>query len=155
MKSTTTYIVLALAIFLGACGANPEVSTDLVNIPGSASGEVSDKIPVMTFKESLLDFGSVAEGEVIEHLFTFENTGNAPLILTTIETTCGCTVAKNWTKEPIAPGDRGSFSVEFDTNRRPGFQNKTITVLANTAPARNEVKIQGTVMGPNTQTDNP
>ena len=155
MRTTTTCILLALTILLAACGAKPEVGTDLVNIPGSASGEVSDKLPVMTFKESLVDFGSVAEGEVIEHVFTFENTGKAPLILTTIETTCGCTVAKNWPKEPLSPGERGSFTVEFDTNRRPGFQNKTITVLANTTPARNEVKIQGTVMGPGSQTDNP
>ena len=155
MRTTSTCILVALTFLLAACGAKPEVSTDLVNIPGSASGEASGKQPVMTFDESLVDFGNVAEGEIIEHVFTFENTGNAPLILTTIETTCGCTVAKNWPKEPLAPGDQGSFTVEFDTNRRPGFQNKTITVLANTAPARNEVKIQGTVVGPGSQTDNP
>lgn len=146
--------VAVAALFTG-CQSETNVSTDLVNIPGSADDASDVKLPVITFTEAVVDFGSIAEGEIIKHEFRFENTGDAPLILSTIETSCGCTVAKNWPKAPLAPGEEGSFSVEFDTNRRPGFQSKTITVLANTVPARNEVKIQGTVVGPTNPAENP
>lgn len=154
MSTVKLIVLLGLGILLKACQSEPSVSTDLVNIPGSAEGSANVKLPVITFKEAVFDFGSVAEGEVIRHVVEFENTGDAPLILSTIETSCGCTVAKNWPREPLSPGDEGSFSVEFDTNRRPGLQSKTVTVLANTVPARNEVKIKGTVVGPDTSSEN-
>ena len=62
-------------------------------------------------------------------MFTFENEGTEDLIISSVTTTCGCTVPKYDTK-PIPPGERKS-EVVFDTSGRSGMQTKTITVKSN------------------------
>jgi hypothetical protein len=141
--------ILLIAFSAVACQQSNEVTTDLVNIPGSASGETdAEKWPIITFDNPEFDFGKIAEGELVKHTFGFTNTGKAPLILANVEPSCGCTAMRDWPKEPIHPGQKGSISIEFDSNKRPGFQRKSITVLANTVPARNLIWFQGEVVGP-------
>jgi len=62
-----------------------------------------------------------------------KNTGNSDLIITKVEASCGCTVAK-YSKEPVKPGEEGLIEVIFDTSGRNGMQHKTVTILANTQP---------------------
>ncbi len=142
------FIAIAF-VALVACNDTEEVSTDMLHFPGSA-GESDSKgrFPEITFEEELFDFGSIAEGELVKHTFKFKNTGKAPLILSKVEPSCGCTAMRGWPKEPIPPGKGGEISIEFDSTKRPGFQKKSITVLANTVPARNVVHFQGEVIGP-------
>jgi len=86
------------------------------------------------FKEKAFDFGTVMEGEIVEHDFTFTNTGNDPLILSKVRSSCGCTVP-SWPKVPIAPGKTAVIKAKFNTKRRgrPGGapQHKTIRVSGN------------------------
>jgi hypothetical protein len=90
-------------------------------------------------------FGSVKEGEVVSHDFTFTNTGKVPLLITKARSTCGCTVPA-YPEQPIAPGAEGVISVAFDTNNKYGRQRKPVTITANTYPASTVVYVDGTVI---------
>lgn len=98
----------------------------------------------ITFAETKHDFGIIEQGEKVAHVFKFTNTGNEPLVLSNVRASCGCTTP-NWTKEPVAPGDEGEIHVEFDSKGKSGKQTKTVTVTANTDPAKTIVTITGEI----------
>lgn len=146
--------ILAVSLLLlSSCNDEEEVSTDLLNFPATAakSGPEEKDLPVITFEGPIFDFGKAAEGEQVAHTFKFTNTGNATLLISSVEASCGCTVPRSWPKEPLQPGEGGEISVTFDTSKRLGIQRKKITVLANTVPAKNYLTISGQVIGPETK----
>jgi hypothetical protein len=100
------------------------------------------------YDEETFDFGTVMEGEVVMHTYSFTNTGSEPLIIKNAKASCGCTVP-NWPKNPIAPGATGQIDVKFDTKGRGKAggkpQNKRVTVTANTSPSKTFVTIKGLV----------
>ncbi len=101
----------------------------------------------LEFAETKHDYGSIEQGEKVAHIFKFTNTGNEPLVLSNVKPSCGCTTP-SWTKEPIAPGDAGEIHVEFDSKGKSGKQTKTVTVTANTDPAKTVLTISGEVLKP-------
>ncbi len=98
--------------------------------------------PEITFKEKTHNFGTIKEGEVVETIFEFTNTGGVPLIVSKIKASCGCTVPSGWSKEPIQAGETSTFSVKFDSKNKPHQQSKTIVVHSNTKKGIDYVKIQ-------------
>jgi hypothetical protein len=106
--------------------------------------------PIITFTEKAFDFGDITQGETVEHVFVFKNTGKKPLILTNVQTTCGCT-APQWPKEPIAPGKTGEIKVRFNSTGKIGLQNKPVTILSNAQNDREVITIKTNVLagGPN------
>jgi len=90
-----------------------------------------NKFPVMEFETKEIDFGTNNEGDILDTVFKFKNTGDAPLVITNVKTSCGCTTPY-WPKKPIQPGESEQIKVRFNTNHKPGKQTKTITVHANT-----------------------
>lgn len=76
------------------------------------------------------DFGEVNEGDPASYSFEVVNTGNAPLVISKVSPSCGCTTP-DWTKEPIMPGAKGSITASYGTKGRPGIFNKSITVYSN------------------------
>jgi len=50
--------------------------------------------PIITFEEDSFDFGDIYQGDKVAHTFKFENSGNQPLIITNVQTTCGCTATE-------------------------------------------------------------
>ena len=102
----------------------------------------------ISFKESAYDFGEVMDGEKVEHIYAFTNTGDEPLVISNAKGSCGCTVP-NWPKEPIAPGDTGEILVRFDTKGKGrvggASQTKTVTITANTNPPDTRITIRGKV----------
>jgi hypothetical protein len=101
-------------------------------------------LPVMSFKSTEHDFGTIAEGQVVEHTFALTNTGEAPLIIQNAQPSCGCT-APDWTKTPIPPGGTGFVKAKFDSNGKPNIQNKSITVTANTWPKQTVIRFKAMV----------
>ncbi|MBT8220674.1 MAG: DUF1573 domain-containing protein [Bacteroidia bacterium] len=99
----------------------------------------------MKFVETTFDFGNIEEGQLVEHNYTFTNTGIAPLTITNARSTCGCTVPE-WPKEPIAPGQSGSIEVVFNSRGKKAKQNKPITIIANTHPQQTVVYLRGNVI---------
>lgn len=97
------------------------------------------------FKEDNYDFGEIEQGNKAEHLFSFKNTGNIPLVISNILTTCGCT-APSWPKEPIPPGGSGVIKVIFNSTGKMGKQNKVITVFSNSINQKDQVTIQANII---------
>jgi len=83
------------------------------------------------WQQQSIDFGKITEGQKLEVVYHFKNTGSKPLIISKVEPGCGCTVAETPT-EPIAPGKEGTIKGAFDSNNRVGTQHKSIFVSANT-----------------------
>jgi hypothetical protein len=97
------------------------------------------------FDRMVHDFGRIKEGEKVNTVFKFKNTGKNPLIISSAVGSCGCTVP-NWPKAAIEPGKTGEITVEFDSNHKSGEQSKTVTVKANTTPPTLELTIKSTVI---------
>jgi len=81
------------------------------------------------FSKEVHDYGTIENGANGQCTFEFKNTGNAPLIISNANGSCGCTVP-TWPKEPIAPGAKASITVKYDT-KRAGAINKTVTITSN------------------------
>lgn len=103
------------------------------------------KKPVIKFEEKSFDFGAVPEENgPVSHEFVFKNTGEAPLIISNVKASCGCTTP-SWTKDPVPPGETGTIVAEYNPLNRPGSFSKTISVTSNTEPNLNVLQIRGNV----------
>jgi hypothetical protein len=96
------------------------------------------------FETSSHNFGSITEGEVIKHVFTFKNVGTVPLVISDIQTSCGCTVPE-WQRAPIAVGASSEVRVQFNSEGKDGVQEKPIRVIANTLPNETVLMLSGKV----------
>ena len=151
LNAMKRYFILALVFLtslLAACdsGSGEGLSTDLVNNPKSASHS-SDKEAVITFDKTEHDFGTLLQGEVVTYSFHFTNTGNAPLLISNVSTSCGCTVA-DFSREPINPGKEGYIKASYDSKGHHGFQTRSLTVVTNTNPNQTVLRLKGTVKTP-------
>lgn len=91
----------------------------------------SGKMPAVEFESTDHDFGTINEGDKVEHVYTFKNVGEADLVVTSAKPSCGCTVP-SYTETPVKPGGTGEIKAIFDSTGKPGMQQKTITVTMNT-----------------------
>jgi hypothetical protein len=123
-------------------------NADIVRLPIDEKGVVdSNNMAAIRFFETEFNFGEVQQSALVKHDFKFKNSGKVPLIVTDIRTTCGCTVPE-WTKSPIAPGAEDVVKVVFNTEGKEGFQEKKITIIANSLPAETELVVKGNVLVP-------
>ena len=155
MTAPTKYILLAVVVVaLSNCGDvidQGRISTDLINISATASSSdiaSKDSGPILEMDKISFNFGTIAAGKRVNHLFKFVNSGDSPLLLANVHATCGCTVAKSWPKDPIMPGKGGEIVVEFDSSNRTGHQDKAIHIVSNARPATLLLKLTGNVIGP-------
>lgn len=114
----------------------------------SISAFAQEKVAKIEFKTDVIDYGTIEKGADGVRVFEFTNTGTAPLIISKVSSTCGCTVPKK-PNGPILPGDKGEIEVKYDTQRVNPIR-KTITVLSNADTPTVALKIKGEVIDPNT-----
>lgn len=120
-------------------------NADIVRLPVSADKPVDTvNVPKIQLEESVYDFGEITEGGLVKHNFKFKNTGKTPLIITDVQTTCGCTVP-DWNMKPIQPNATDEIKVQFNSEGKEGKMDKPITIIANTYPIRTEFKLVGFV----------
>ncbi len=149
MKGAKSCLILLLAFLFQACwltDRNQEkegITSDIINNP-SKEGDM----PKLTFDEKVHDFGTISQGERVEHSFVYRNTGKAPLVIVSIEPSCGCTVAEEAPDSPIAPGRSDTLTATYDSKGHSGHVSKAISVVANTSPKTTVVRMKGTVKGP-------
>ncbi|MBJ6368307.1 DUF1573 domain-containing protein [Snuella sedimenti] len=133
--------VFCLVAFVSSCKEDASKKINENNVAEAAVRDANaSKFPVIEFDKTEHDFGEIEAKTSVETVFKYKNTGEAPLVITDIKSSCGCTVPKDWSREPLAPGASGQFSVKFNgsgTNK----VSKTITVTANTEKGRETVKI--------------
>ncbi len=103
-----------------------------------------EKQAEISFAETSHDFGTIEEGTQATYEFEFTNTGDAPLILNSVNASCGCTTPE-WTKEPIMKGQKGKIRVVYNSTGRPGSFTKSITVNSNAKTGTIILTIKGTV----------
>ena len=110
----------------------------------SLSFNAQDKTAKIDFKSYTIDYGTIEKGADGLRVFEFTNNGDAPLIVSRVTSSCGCTVPK-WSKDPILPGATGEIQVKYDTNRVSPIR-KTITVISNADTPTVALKIKGEVI---------
>lgn len=99
------------------------------------------------FKTDIIDYGEIAKGSDGVRTFEFTNTGDAPLIISDVKSSCGCTVPSK-PNGPIAPGESSTIEVKYDT-KRVGPIRKTVTVYSNADEPIVSLKIKGTILASN------
>ncbi len=98
------------------------------------------------FEKTEYDFGTVTEkDDTLWCEFKFKNIGNEPLIISEIKTACDCTLA-DWVKKPVLPGKEGVIKAGYKYKGKSGNYNKSLTILANTLPAMNQLFIKGVIL---------
>ena len=110
----------------------------------SYQGSISDTARI-SFKEYEHNFGKITAGEKVAYIFTFENTGTGPLVISSATTSCGCTVSK-YDKKPVPPGKSGIIEVVFNSSGYEGIQTKTVTIKSNASKPIVLLKITGEVI---------
>jgi hypothetical protein len=105
--------------------------------------QAQEKTAKIQFKNETVDYGEIAKGSDGVRVFEFTNTGDAPLIISKVSSSCGCTIPKK-PEAPIMPGDKGEIQVKYDTNR-VGPIRKAITVISNADTPTKVLKIKGEV----------
>ena len=108
------------------------------------NSETAKKTASIDFESEIVDYGTIEKGSDGMRVFTFTNTGNAPLIISDVKASCGCTVP-TYSKEAILPGEVGEIEVKYDTKRVGAF-TKTITVSSNANLTRKTLKIKGNIV---------
>lgn len=137
--------ILAGLLIFGACH-NQNPTTKDQSQPANVSVQSDDNsgAPVMTFTETVHNFGKLTQGEIVKYDFHFKNTGKSDLRISRVSTSCGCTVGK-YPHKPVKPGEEGDIEVTFNTSHKMGYQNKSIMLLANTKPERTVLHIKAVV----------
>jgi hypothetical protein len=110
-----------------------KLSADLVTNPVSAEGASEADLaamPTMDFTDTMHNFGSLKEGDVVTYDFEFKNNGKKPLLISGAVGSCGCT-APDYPHKPIEPGETANITVKFNTDGKQYHQEKSVTIATN------------------------
>jgi hypothetical protein len=110
----------------------------------SLSAQENKKVAKIEFEQTTIDYGTIEKNADGLRVFKFKNTGDAPLIISYVRSSCGCTIPKK-PEEPIMPGETGEIEVRYATNKPAPFR-KTITVMSNADTPKVTLKIKGEVV---------
>lgn len=99
--------------------------------------------PVIEFDKVVHDYGEMEQHGDGKCEFKFTNTGEEPLILSNVRSSCGCTVPE-WPRQPILPGQSDVIKVKYDT-KRIGTINKSVHVYSNAKKSPISLKIKGKI----------
>jgi len=120
------------------------LSVGLFNATSSKVESKTGKVAIISFETEVIDYGTIEQHSDGTRLFTFTNEGDAPLLITNVKTSCGCTVP-SYSKAPILPGKTGELNIKYDTKRLGAF-TKTITVISNAEGGNKILKIKGNII---------
>lgn len=146
MMNKVFYTTLILAV-MASCSNQPKETSqtdELIEVVSNNAEADTAVTGIIEFLEPEFNFGTIQEGEVVDHVFKFINTGKAPVILTQVIATCGCTTP-SYTQEPVLPGKEGEIKVSFDSDGQLGTQQKIITISSNAENRVTTVQLKGIV----------
>lgn len=149
MKSNLFIVLMSVLLF--SCGqedTDRTISSDVVNVPATASGKaVPGSNPIMTFENEIHDFGKITQGEIVSYSFWFTNTGGSDLVISNAQGSCGCTIP-DYPKTAIKPGEKAKVDVKFESAGKSGLTKKTVTLVTNCSPSTKVITITATVNVP-------
>ena len=103
-----------------------------------------EKVAKLKFESKVIDYGTIEKGADGVRVFKFTNIGEAPLIVSNVKSSCGCTIPKK-PEAPVMPGETGEIEVKYNTNR-VGYISKTVTVFSNADTPTVALRIKGNVV---------
>lgn len=99
---------------------------------------------IFHFDKEIIDYGTIAQNDNGVRTFKFTNRGRAPIVISKVKTTCGCTVP-TYPKQAILPGESGTIDIKYATNRVGAF-SKSITIISNADDGQKKLQIKGNVI---------
>ena len=105
------------------------------------------KLPKINFELIRHDFDTIVQGDIVEFDFVFTNAGTAPLVINTVNVTCGCT-QPSYPFIPIGPGEEGFIGVKYNSVGKEGLQRPLITVSSNGSVEPISLMLSGFVLKP-------
>ena len=137
-------LLLALSLTVAGLGA----AQAQTSAAASATGATKVSGPQIQIDQPKYDFTSVVQGGMVNHTFKFKNVGTAPLIISNIQVSCGCTTPEFPKDTPIAPGKTGTITAHFNSAGKFGMQNKVLTIESNSVGGTATVALVGEVKEP-------
>ena len=146
MKKVIALSILSLSLMTISCNENAakKIKSENLELAKERDEEIKVGGAKVKFDKTEHDFGVINEGDVVETVFSFTNSGKSELIITSAKGSCGCTVPE-WPKEPIMPGEEGQIRVKFNSDKKPNLQQKSITLVTNTEQGKEILKIKAQV----------
>ncbi|MFM8433188.1 MAG: DUF1573 domain-containing protein [Bacteroidota bacterium] len=139
MKKSIITLTFAIALLAGGATAQ--------NATINPANQENKNAPELKFEVEEYNFGTIKQGDKVTYDFSFTNNGKEPLIITSAQGSCGCTVPE-WPKEPVAKGAKGSIHVEFNSTGKMGMQDKTVTISYNSKTGQKVLQLKGNVEAP-------
>lgn len=133
-------LLLSVVVLLSFGSFAQQLSLDGARIVAA----VKETAPAFVWEESVFDFGKIKLGEPVTHEFEFTNSGQEPLVISSVKASCGCTVTA-YTKDPVPAGGTGFVKATYNAARAGQF-SKTVTVVANTSEGSVLLTIKGEVV---------
>lgn len=127
---------------------NPTLNPNMWNlykqvIMGKENISDNTRATTVEIDQSEIELKNLKKGETTMAIFTLRNTGEKPLVINDIATSCGCTVAER-DEKPINPGESTQVKVKV-TPDNTGYFTKTITVFCNTRDSSIQLTVKGVV----------
>ena len=115
----------------------------IVNTVVFMPNDVQVDVGVFQFETEIINYGTIAQNSDGNRAFVFKNVGNAPIIISEVKASCGCTIPSKPNK-PIMPGETAEIEVKYATSRLGGF-SKTLTVISDASEPKKIIRIKGNV----------
>ncbi|MES2568025.1 MAG: DUF1573 domain-containing protein [Bacteroidota bacterium] len=101
--------------------------------------------PQLKFEDQKKNFGFVKKGEIVKINFYFTNKGNQPVLITDVKAECSCTTVE-FPKQPIAPGQSGKITVQFNTKTVYDRQDRIVEIISNDRNSPQKLRFKGVVL---------
>ena len=139
------YLIIACVLLFSAIAGIWAFRSHKASEENADISALNDKATV-TANKIEHDFGSINEmGGIVKCEFIIKNTGNVPIAISKVTTSCGCT-SSDWTKDPIAPGKQGVVKIEFNPIGYSDEFTKSINVFSTGNPQNLKLSIKGNVI---------
>jgi len=146
MKKSIGFLALSVVLMTTSCkqesAADKITDADMKAL--DAEKALGGKLPKVKLDKLVHDFGTINEGDKVETEFIVTNDGEADLVIAEAKGSCGCTVPQP-PKDPIKPGDSAPIKVSFNSQGKPGAQEKTVTLTTNTENGHETFQIKANV----------
>ena len=131
-------------VAIGSPVLNPKIKDLYLEIITGKKRVGADKsVTTVSMDQSEKNFGNIPLNEKREHIFMLVNTGNKPLVIYDVVTSCGCTKAE-YGKEPVRPGETLELKVIYNAEDKGRFR-KNLTVYCNAEDSPLKLTVVGVV----------